>query len=71
MSYQRAMRRPLDRRGRRPVDEDEVESGRRGRRAAPRRPGSAEDEDGLEWDAQEWSGVLYTDRIRNAARIRS
>lgn len=66
MGYQRALRQPVGRRARRRVDEDEVE----GRRAATRRPGRTSDEDESEWDVGEWSSVLYTARIRNAARLR-
>lgn len=69
MGYQRAVRRSLDKRERRPVDDDETESRRRGRRPAAHRMEQAHDE-GLEWDVNEWSGVLYTARIRNAARSR-
>lgn len=68
MSYQRAWRRPGGKWGRRPVDDDETKSRGQGRRAA--RLGPAGDDEGVEWDVNEWSGVLYTGRIRNVARIR-
>ena len=69
MSYQRGFRQPSGKRGRR-VDDDEFEGQRRVRRGPSRRAGSAWDEDAVEWEVSEWSGVLYTDRIRNVARLR-
>ncbi len=68
MSYQRGFRQPSGKRGRR-VDDDEFEGQGRGR-GPRRRTVGAWDEDAVEWEVSEWSGVLYTDRIRNVARLR-
>ena len=70
MSYQRVIRQPAGKRGRRLMDDDEAEGQWRGRRGGSRRLGAAWDEDSIEWDVNEWAGVLYTARIRNGSRAR-
>lgn len=68
MSYQRVIRQLSGKRGRRWADDDNEIP--RGRRAISRRMTSSWAEDGSELDVSEWSGVLYTSRIRNVARVR-